>query len=119
CYMAEGYTDVISLHQADIENVDASSGTALTQHLITLIRRFTENVTVLYAGDAAGIKAALHGIDLVLKGGLNVRIVLLPDGADPDSFSRKMGSTELKQYLTDHTQDFISFKIGLYSREAA
>jgi DNA primase len=83
------------------------------------MRRFTENVTVLYDGDAAGIKAALRGVDLVLKGGLNVRIVLLPDDEDPDSFSRKKGSTELKQYLKDHTQDFISFKIGLYSKEAA
>lgn len=119
CYLVEGYTDVISLHQADIENVVASSGTALTEEQIKLMRRFTENVTVLYDGDAAGIKAALRGVDLVLKGGLNVRIVLLPDGEDPDSFSRKKGSTELKQYLRDHTQDFISFKIGLYSRDAA
>lgn len=119
CYLVEGYTDVISLHQADIENVVASSGTALTEDQIKLMRRFTENVTVLYDGDAAGIKAALRGIDLVLKGGLNVRIVLLPDGEDPDSFSRKMGSTELKKYLKDHTQDFISFKIGLYSKDAA
>jgi DNA primase len=110
---------VISLHQADIENVVASSGTALTEDQIKLMRRFTENVTVLYDGDAAGIKAAVRGIDLVLKGGLNVRIVLLPDGEDPDSFSKKMGSTELKTYLKDHTQDFISFKIGLYSRDAA
>jgi len=119
CYLVEGYTDVISLHQADIENVVASSGTSLTEEQIKLMRRFTENVTVLYDGDAAGIKAALRGIDLVLKGGLNVRIVLLPDGEDPDSFSRKMGSTELKAYLKQHTEDFISFKIGLYSREAA
>lgn len=119
CYLVEGYTDVISLHQADVENVVASSGTALTEDQIKLMRRFTENVTVLYDGDAAGIKAAVRGIDLVLKGGLNVRIVLLPDGEDPDSFSKKMGSTELKKYLKDHTQDFISFKIGLYSREAA
>jgi len=119
CYLVEGYTDVISLHQADIENVVASSGTALTEDQIKLMRRFTENVTVLYDGDAAGIKAAVRGIDLVLKGGLNVRIVLLPDGEDPDSFSRKMGSTELKKYLKDHTQDFISFKISLYSRDAA
>ncbi|HYG01313.1 MAG TPA: DNA primase [Chryseosolibacter sp.] len=118
CYLVEGYTDVISLHQADIENVVASSGTALTEEQIKLMRRFTENVTVLYDGDTAGIKAALRGIDLVLKGGLNVRIVLLPDGEDPDSFSRKMGSTELKKYLLDHRQDFISFKIGLYSKEA-
>lgn len=119
CYLVEGYTDVISLHQSDIENVVASSGTALTEEQIKLMRRFTENVTVLYDGDAAGIKAALRGIDLVLKGGLNVRIVLLPDGEDPDSFSRKMGSTEFKKYLVDHTQDFISFKIGLYSKEAS
>lgn len=119
CYLVEGYTDVISLHQADIENVVASSGTALTEDQIKLMRRFTENVTVLYDGDAAGIKAALRGIDLVLKGGLNVRIVLLPDGEDPDSFSRKMGSTALRSYLKEHTEDFISFKINLYSREAA
>ena len=99
CYLVEGYTDVISLHQADIENVVASSGTALTEDQIKLMRRFTENVTVLYDGDAAGIKAALRGIDLVLKGGLNVRIVLLPDGEDPDSFSKKMGSTALRSYL--------------------
>lgn len=119
CYLVEGYTDVISLHQSDIENVVASSGTALTEDQIKLMRRFTENITVLYDGDPAGIKAAVRGIDLVLKGGLNVRIVLLPDGEDPDSFSKKMGSTELKKYLKDHTQDFISFKIGLYSKEAA
>jgi DNA primase len=119
CYLVEGYTDVISLHQSDIENVVASSGTALTEDQIKLMRRFTENVTVLYDGDAAGIKAAVRGIDLVLKGGLNVRIVLLPDNEDPDSFSRKMGSTDFKKYLRDHTQDFISFKIGLYSRDTA
>lgn len=119
CYLVEGYTDVLSLHQSDIENVVASSGTALTEDQIKLMRRFTENVTVLYDGDTAGIKAAVRGIDLVLKGGLNVRIVLLPDGEDPDSFSKKMGSTELKKFLKDHTQDFISFKIGLYSKEAA
>lgn len=119
CYLVEGYTDVISLHQADVDNVVASSGTALTEEQIKLIRRFTENVTVLFDGDAAGIKAALRGIDLVLKGGLNVRTVLLPDAEDPDSFSRKMGSTEFKKYLKDHTQDFISFKIDLYSKEAS
>jgi DNA primase len=119
CYLVEGYTDVISLHQADVENVVASSGTALTEEQIKLMRRFTENVTVLYDGDAAGIKAAVRGIDLVLKGGLNVRIVLLPDGEDPDSYSRKMGSTEFKKYLVEHTQDFISFKISLYSKDAA
>jgi len=119
CYLVEGYTDVISLHQADVDNAVASSGTALTEEQIKLIRRFTENVTVLFDGDAAGIKAALRGIDLVLKGGLNVRIVLLPDGEDPDSFSKKMGSTEFKKYLLDHTKDFISFKIDLYAADAS
>lgn len=118
CYLVEGYTDVISMHLADVDNVVASSGTALTEEQIKLIRRFTENVTVLFDGDAAGIKAALRGIDLVLKGGLNVRIVLLPDGEDPDSYSRKNGSTAFKEYLKSNSQDFISFKIGLYSKEA-
>lgn len=118
CYLVEGYTDVISLHQSGIDNVVASSGTALTEDQIKLIRRFSENVTVLYDGDAAGIKAALRGVDLVLKEGLNVRIVLLPDGEDPDSFSRRMGSTELSQHLKQHSKDFISFKIDLYSAEA-
>jgi DNA primase len=115
CYLVEGYTDVISLHQAGVENVVASSGTALTEEQIRLLRRFTENVTVLFDGDAAGIKAALRGIDLILKGGLNVRVVLLPDGEDPDSYSRKMGSTDFQNYLKANTRDFISFKIDLYS----
>jgi len=119
CYLVEGYTDVISMHQADVDNAVASSGTALTEEQIKLIRRFTENVTVLFDGDAAGIKAALRGIDLVLKGGLNVRTVLLPDGEDPDSFSKKLGSTEFKKYLRDHTKDFISFKIDLYAADAS
>ncbi len=119
CYLVEGYTDVISLSQAGVENVVSSSGTALTEDQVKLIRRFTENITVLYDGDAAGIKAALRGVDLILKGGLNVRIVMLPEGDDPDSLSRKKGSSELREYLKTHTQDFISFKIALYSREAA
>lgn len=119
CYLVEGYTDVISLHQADIDNVVASSGTALTEEQIKLVRRFTENITVLFDGDAAGIKAALRGIDLVLKGGLNVRVVLLPDGEDPDSMSKKMGSTEFKQFLKSQTKDFISFKIDLLAADAA
>jgi DNA primase len=119
CYLVEGYTDVISLHLAGIENVVASSGTALTEDQIRLMRRFTENVTVLFDGDPAGIKAALRGIDLVLKGGLNVRVVLLPDGEDPDSFSKKMGSTEIQQYLKSHSKDFISFKIDLLSADAS
>jgi DNA primase len=119
CFLVEGYTDVISMHQADVENVVASSGTALTEDQIKLIRRFTDNVTVLFDGDDAGIRAALRGIDLILKGGLNVRVVLFPDGEDPDSFSRKVGTTEFQKYLTEHSQDFISFKAGLFAKEAA
>jgi len=119
CYLVEGYTDVISMHLSEVDNVVASSGTALTEEQIKLIRRFTENVTVLFDGDAAGIKAALRGIDLVLKGGLNVRVVLLPDGEDPDSYSKKLGSTAYKTFLKDHAKDFISFKIDLYASEAS
>jgi DNA primase len=119
CYLVEGYTDVISMHLSDVDNAVASSGTALTEEQIKLIRRFTENVTVLFDGDAAGIKAALRGIDLVLKGGLNVRVVLLPDGEDPDSYSRKMGTTAFKEYLKKNTKDFISFKIDLYASDAS
>lgn len=119
CYLVEGYTDVISLHLAGIDNVVASSGTALTEEQIRLMRRFTENITVLFDGDAAGIKAALRGIDLVLKGGLNVRVVLLPDGEDPDSFSRKMGSTAFQEFLRAHSKDFISFKTDLLAVEAS
>jgi DNA primase len=119
CYLVEGYTDVISLHLAGIENVVASSGTALTEDQIRLMRRFTENITVVFDGDAAGIKAALRGIDLVLAGGLNVRVVLLPDGEDPDSLSKKMGSTDFQQYLKANTKDFISFKIDLFAADAS
>ena len=118
CYLVEGYTDVISMHQSDVENVVASSGTALTEEQIKLIKRFTENVTVLFDGDSAGIKAALRGIDLILKGGLNVRVVLLPDGEDPDSYSRKVGTSEFQKFLAQKSQDFISFKSGLYAMEA-
>ncbi len=119
CYLVEGYTDVISMHQADVENVVASSGTALTEEQIKLMRRFTENVTVLFDGDSAGIKAALRGIDLILKGGLNVRVALFPDGEDPDSYSRKVGTTEFQNFLKHSTKDFISFKADLFSAEAA
>jgi DNA primase len=119
CYLVEGYTDVISLHQADIDNVVASSGTALSEDQVKLVRRFTENITMLFDGDAAGIKAALRGVDLVLKGGLNVRVVLLPNGEDPDSMSRKMGSVDYKRYLRENTKDFISFKIDLLAQDAA
>jgi DNA primase len=119
CYLVEGYTDVISMHQADVENVVASSGTALTEQQIKLIRRFSENVTVLFDGDAAGIKAAIRGIDLILKGGLNVRVVLFPDGEDPDSYSRKVGTTAFQAYLKEARQDFVSFKASLFAKEAA
>ncbi|NJN42442.1 MAG: DNA primase [Flammeovirgaceae bacterium] len=119
CFLVEGYTDVISLHQSDVENVVSSSGTALTEDQIKLIRRFSENVTVLFDGDEAGVKAALRGIDLILKGGLNVRVVLFPDGEDPDSYSTKLGTSEFKKYISEHKQDFISFKADLYAREAA
>jgi DNA primase len=118
CYLVEGYTDVISLHQSDVDNVVASSGTALTENQIKAIKRFTENITVLFDGDSAGIKAALRGIDLILKGGMNVRVVLFPDGEDPDSYSRKVGTSEFKKFLENNTQDFVSFKAGLYAIEA-
>jgi len=110
CYMVEGYTDVISMHQAGIENVVASSGTALTVEQIRLIKRFTQNITIIYDGDAAGIKASFRGIDLVLEEGLNVRVLLLPDGEDPDSFSKKHSAAELKEFIKENEKDFISFK---------
>ncbi|HEY5826250.1 MAG TPA: DNA primase [Cyclobacteriaceae bacterium] len=119
CYLVEGYTDVISLHQADVENVVASSGTALTEEQIKLIKRFTDNITVLFDGDAAGIKAALRGIDMILQGGMNVRVVLFPDGEDPDSYSRKVGTSEFQRFLKEQTKDFVSFKADLFAKEAA
>lgn len=119
CYLVEGYTDVISLHLAGIENVVASSGTSLTENQIKLIKRFTDNITVLYDGDAAGIKASLRGIDMILEGGLNVKAVVFPDGEDPDSYARKVGSSAFQQYLKEKAVDFISFQIGLYAEEAA
>ncbi|MFT4073285.1 MAG: DNA primase [Dysgonamonadaceae bacterium] len=118
CYLVEGYTDVISMHQSGIENVVASSGTALTHGQIKLIHRFTSNITVLYDGDAAGIKAAVRGIDLLLEEGLNIKVVLLPDGEDPDSFSRKHNSSSLLQYLESNETDFIRFKAKLLMDEA-
>ena len=119
CYLVEGYTDVVSLHLSGIENVVASSGTSLTEGQIKLIRRFTNQVTVLYDGDSAGIKASLRGIDLLLEGGLNVKAVVFPDGEDPDSYSRKVGSQAFKDYLQENSRDFIGFKIGLYKAEIA
>jgi DNA primase len=119
CYLAEGYTDVLSLHQAGITNVVASSGTSLTAEQIRLIRRFSKNITVLYDGDKAGIKAALRGIDMILSEGMNVKVFLFPDGDDPDSFARKTPTAELFDVLENHAQDFISFKTNLLLEDAA
>lgn len=110
CYLVEGYTDVVSLNQSGIENVVASSGTSLTKEQIQLIRRFTNNITVLYDGDAAGIKASLRGIDIILEEGLNVKAVVFPDGDDPDSFVQKVGSQAFKEYIKNTQKDFIRFK---------
>jgi DNA primase len=118
CYLVEGYTDVISMHQAGITNVVASSGTSLTTEQIKLIKRYTSNVTILYDGDVAGIKASFRGIDMVLQEALNVRIVLFPDGEDPDSFSRKKRPEEVKAYITTQANDFIVFKTNLLLKEA-
>jgi len=118
CFLVEGYTDVISLHQAGIENVVASSGTSLTVDQIRLIKRFTPNVTILYDGDAAGIKASLRGIDLVLEEGLNVKVALLPDGEDPDSYARSHSATEVLEYIAKNETDFISFKTRLLLEDA-
>jgi DNA primase len=117
CYLVEGYTDVMSMHQAGIENVVASSGTALSADQIRLIKRFTQNITVLYDGDAAGIKAALRGIDLVLEEGMNVKVVLLPDGEDPDSFAHKHSATGFYDFIKANETDFISFKTKLLLSE--
>ena len=113
CFLVEGYTDVISLHQSGVTNVVASSGTSLTKEQIQLIGRYTKNITVLYDGDSAGIKASFRGIDLILEHDLNVRAVVFPDGEDPDSYSRKLGSTEFEVYLKEHAQDFITFKTNV------
>lgn len=118
CYLVEGYTDVISMHQAGIENVVASSGTALTQGQIRLIHRFTNNITILYDGDAAGIKAALRGIDLLLEEGMNIKVVLLPQNEDPDSFARKHNATQFGEYIRANETDFIRFKTKLLLEEA-
>ena len=118
CYLVEGYTDVISMHQSGVENVVASSGTALTHGQIRLIHRFTNNITVLYDGDAAGIKAAIRGIDLLLDEGMNVKVVLLPDGEDPDSFARSHTATEFTEFIRQHETDFIRFKTKLLLADA-
>ena len=118
CFLVEGYTDVISMHQAGIENVVASSGTALTSGQIRMIHRFTNNITVLYDGDWAGIKASLRGIDMLLEEGMNIKVMLLPDGEDPDSFARKHNATEFQEYIAAHEVDFIRFKTDLLMSDA-
>ena len=118
CFLVEGYTDVLSMHQSGIENVVASSGTSLTPGQIRLIHRFTNNIIVLYDGDAAGIKASLRGIDLILKEGMNIKVVLLPDGDDPDSFSRKQSAASFTEYIKSHEVDFIRFKTNLLLESA-
>ena len=112
-YMVEGYTDVIAMHQCGLENVVANSGTALSAYQVRLLHRFTQDVTLLYDGDDAGIHAALRGIDMMLKDGMKVKVLVLPDGDDPDSFSRKHTATEFRQYIEDHQVDFTQFKIDL------
>ena len=119
CLLCEGYTDVISMHQAGIQNVVSSSGTSLTKEQVKLVSRYTKNLTILYDGDAAGIKASFRGIDLILEGGLNVKVVLFPDGEDPDSFSKSRSSAELSAYIAAHKQDFISFKAGILLADGA
>ena len=112
-FMVEGYTDVIAMHQAGVENVVANSGTALSIYQIKMLRRFTQNITLLYDGDEAGIHAAMRGTDMLLAEGMNVKVLLLPDGDDPDSFARKHSTEELKRYIEEHQEDFISFKTHL------
>jgi DNA primase len=117
CFLVEGYTDVISLHQAGIQNVVSSSGTSLTTDQIRLIKRYTPNISILYDGDPAGIKASFRGIDMILEQGMNVKVVLFPDGEDPDSFARTRRSAEVLEFITQNSKDFIHFKIDLLLKE--
>jgi DNA primase len=118
CYLVEGYTDVISMHQAGIENVVASAGTSLTVEQIKALKRFTPNITILYDGDAAGIKASFRGIDLLLQEGMNVKVLLFPDGDDPDSFARKHAPEDVQHYIQNKSQDFLLFKTGILLNES-
>lgn len=118
CYLVEGYTDVISLHQAGIENVVASSGTSLTTEQIKLIRRYTKNITILFDGDEAGLKASFRGIDMILAEGMHVKVVLFPEGEDPDSYAREKRPAEVKEFIKQNAKDFIAFKTGLLLKEA-
>lgn len=116
-YMVEGYTDVIAMHQCGLENVVANSGTALSEEQIRLLHRFTSNITLLYDGDEAGIKASIRGIDMLLAEGMNIKVLLLPDGDDPDSFSRKHNATEFQKYISEHEENFIRFKTNLLLKD--
>ncbi len=118
CFLCEGYTDVISMYQAGIQNVVSSSGTSLTKEQIKLIRRYTQTITILYDGDAPGIKASFRGIDLILEEGMNVKVVLFPEGEDPDSYSKSVSSSELETYIKEHTQDFVSFKTDILLKDS-
>ncbi|MCK5692108.1 MAG: DNA primase, partial [Bacteroidales bacterium] len=118
CFLVEGYTDVISMHQAGIDNVVASSGTALTVEQIRLIKRFTQNVTILYDGDEAGIKASFRGIDMILEEGMNVKVVMLPEGEDPDSYAQSHSSSDFLEFIKSSEKDFISFKTEVLLAEA-
>ena len=119
CYLVEGYTDVIQFHQRGIENVVASSGTALTPEQIRLINRLTKNITVLFDGDAAGLRASLRGIDLILEQGMNVKVCSFPEGEDPDSFAKNNALEDVERYLSENAKDFIQFKASLLMQEAA
>lgn len=118
CYLVEGYADVLSMHQAGVENVVSSSGTSLTSGQVRLIARYTKNVTILYDGDEAGIKASLRGTDMLLEEGLNVKVLLFPDGNDPDSYVQQFGSTAFRKYIAEHQQDFIFYKTQVLLRDA-
>jgi DNA primase len=118
CYLVEGYTDVIQFHQSGIQNVVSSSGTSLTSEQIRLINRLTKNITVLFDGDAAGMRASIRGIDLILEQGMNVKVCVFPDGEDPDSFARKNSSEELQEYLNENATDFIEYKASLLYQDA-
>lgn len=117
CFLCEGYTDVISMYQSGVTNVVSSSGTSLTKEQIGLIKRYTNNITILYDGDAAGIKASFRGIDLILEQGLNVKVVLFPEGEDPDSYAKSVGTDELKEFLKENEQDFLSFKTDILLKD--
>ena len=117
CLLCEGYTDVISMHQSGIQNVVSSSGTSLTKEQVKLVKRYTKNLTILYDGDAAGIKASFRGIDLILEEGMNVKVVLFPDGEDPDSFAKKNSDSELALFIKDQKQDFITFKAQILLKD--